>query len=299
MKTKKIIIISLIISIALIGTTKLKASEIKVNSAKYNIYTSIAREENICSKPQSYGYKNLDDNTDTRDRPYVNRVHYLFEANLNANQSYTITFTQSYNPKTDIVARPDVLIYRIEASTTTSDSGLSANNISSFKCFLTNDKNNNYRVNVTCNIVPLNNVKKIWIEQKHPNCMTYVNYFNTYSLKINQNSTTEEAINNQTIIIQEGQNKINDSINQDHDYNNDASVNTEEDKNKFDNFEKQEEDLRNGLDLNIEESEITINPKANTFIWNIVDKLRGMNGKIVLLFTSVLSLGIMKMVLGR
>ena len=299
MKKKKIIVISLILSIILIGTTKLKASEIEVRNAKYNIYTSLSRDENVCGKPQSYGYKNLDDNTDTRERPYVNKIQYLFDANLSANQSYTITFTQSYNPKTDVVARPDAFIYRMEASTTTSDSGLSASNISSFKCFLTNDKNNNYRVNVTCNVVPLNNIKKIWIEQKHPNCMTYVNYFNTYFLKINQNTGTEEAINNQTIIIQQGQDKINDSINQDHEYNKDASVNTEEEKNKFNNFEQQEDSLRNGINLDIEDSQITIDPNANNFIWETINKLRSMSPKIVLLFTSVLSLGLMKMILGR
>lgn len=299
MKKKKIIIISLILSIVLIGTNKIKASEIPISNAKYNIYTSLSRDENICAKPESYGYKNLDENTDTRERPYINKIQYLFNAELNANQSYTITFTQSYNPKTDIIARPDALIYRIEASTNTSDSGLTANNISSFKCFLTNDKDNNYRVNVTCNVVPLNNVKKIWIEQRHPNCMTYVNYFNTYFLKVNQNTATEEAINNQTIIIKEGQDKINDSINQDHEYNQNESVSTEEDKNKFNNFEEQEDNLRNGLNLNIEDSQITIDPNANNFIWETINKLRSMSPKIVLLFTSVLSLALMKMILGR
>lgn len=93
--------------------------------------------------------------------------------------------------------------------------------------------------------------------------------------------------------------KVNDTLNQNHEYNNNASENTENEKQEMENYEQEEDSLRNGLDLNIEESEITINPEANTFIWNTVDKLRGMSGKIVLLFTSVLSLGIMKMILGR
>lgn len=93
--------------------------------------------------------------------------------------------------------------------------------------------------------------------------------------------------------------KVNDTLNQNHEYNNNASESTENEKQEMENYEQEEDSLRNGLDLNIEESEITINPEANTFIWNIVDKLRGMSGKIVLLFTSVLSLGIMKMILGR
>lgn len=93
--------------------------------------------------------------------------------------------------------------------------------------------------------------------------------------------------------------KVNDTLNQNHEYNNNASESTENEKQEMENYEQEEDTLRNGLDLSIEESEITINPEANTFIWNIVDRLRGMSGKIVLLFTSVLSLGIMKMILGR
>lgn len=198
-----------------------KASEIAVSNAKFNLWTALSRDENICAKPQAFGYKNIDTNINTTDRPYVKSVQYLFNVDLNANQSYTITFVQSYNPKTDVITRPDALIYKIEASTTTSDSGLTGDNISSYKCFLTNDTNNPVKVNITCNVVPLNNVKKIWISQTHPNCMTKINGFNTYFLKVNQNSATEEAINNQTIIIKEGQDKINDSINNTNDTLND------------------------------------------------------------------------------
>lgn len=93
--------------------------------------------------------------------------------------------------------------------------------------------------------------------------------------------------------------KVNDTLNQNHEYNNNASQSTENEKQQIENYEQEEDSLRNGLDLNIEQSEITINPEANTFIWSVVDKLRGMSGKIILLFTSVLSLGIMKMILGR
>lgn len=105
----------------------------------------------------------------------------------------------------------------------------------------------------------------------------------------------EEANGN----IEQAVDRVNETLNQNHEYNNNASQSTENEKQEMENYEQEEDTLRNGLDLNIEESEITINPEANTFIWNVVDKLRGMNGKIVLLFTSVLSLGIMKMILGR
>lgn len=95
------------------------------------------------------------------------------------------------------------------------------------------------------------------------------------------------------------QEKTNEILSKDHNYNTDPSENTENEKQQMESYEQEEDSLRNGLDLTIEESEITINPEANTFIWNVVDKLRGMSPKIVLLFTSVLSLGLMKMILGR
>ena len=111
--------------------------------------------------------------------------------------------------------------------------------------------------------------------------------------------TIRNIIENSNGNVVEAVDKVNETLNQEHNYNQNESVSTEEEKNKFNNFEQEEDSLRNGLDLNIEESEITINPEANTFIWNVVNRLRGMSGKIVLLFTSVLSLGIMKMILGR
>ena len=84
-----------------------------------------------------------------------------------------------------------------------------------------------------------------------------------------------------------------------HEYNNNASKDTTEQENEINNYEQQEDSLRNSLNLDIEDSEITINPNANNFIWETINKLRGMSSKIVLLFTSVLSLGLMKMILGR
>ena len=111
-------------------------------------------------------------------------------------------------------------------------------------------------------------------------------------------SSVEEVKNITNTIKQEAE-TTNEIISQDHEYNNNASESTENEKQQMESYEQEEDTLRNGLDLNIEESEITINPEANTFIWEIVNKLRGMSSKIVLLFTSVLSLGIMKMILGR
>lgn len=99
--------------------------------------------------------------------------------------------------------------------------------------------------------------------------------------------------------VVEAVDKVNDTLNQDHSYNTDPSESTQQEEQEINDYENQEDNLRNGLNLEIENSEITINPEANTFIWDVIDKLRGMSGKIVLLITSVLSLGLIKIVLGR
>lgn len=123
-----------------------------------------------------------------------------------------------------------------------------------------------------------------------------IRYINT---KVTYEEGVGAIIDKKTDEMIKEQEKTNEIISQDHEYNNNASESTENEKQEMENYEQEEDSLRNGLDLSIEESEITINPEANTFIWNIVDRLRGMSGKIVLLFTSVLSLGIMKMIMGR
>lgn len=120
---------------------------------------------------------------------------------------------------------------------------------------------------------------------------------------INSKVTFEEGvgaiIDNKTDEIIKEQEKTNEILSKDHNYNTNPSESTENEKQEMENYEQEEDSLRNGLNLNIEDTEITINPNASSFIWNVVDRLRGMSGKIILLFTSVLSLGIMKMVLGR
>ena len=132
---------------------------------------------------------------------------------------------------------------------------------------------------------------------------SFSTYLYEFGYNINElglyTNTVKNIIEESNGNVEAAVDKVNETLNQEHNYNQNESVSTEEEKNKFNNFEQEEDTLRNGLNLDIENTEITINPEANTFIWNVVNRLRGMSGKIVLLFTSVLSLGIMKMILGR
>lgn len=111
--------------------------------------------------------------------------------------------------------------------------------------------------------------------------------------------TIRQIVENANGNVEQAVDRVNDTLNQDHNYNTEPSKSTTEEENKIDDYETQEDNLREGLNLEIDNSEITINPNANTFIWQTIDKLRGISGKIVLLFTSVLSLGLIKIVLGR
>lgn len=111
--------------------------------------------------------------------------------------------------------------------------------------------------------------------------------------------TIRQIIENSNGNVKDAVDRVNNTLNQDHDYNTNPSESTENEKEQIDNYETQEDGLRNGLNLDIENSEITINPNANNFIWETINRLRGMSSKIVLLFTSVLSLGLIKIILGR
>lgn len=111
--------------------------------------------------------------------------------------------------------------------------------------------------------------------------------------------TIKSIVENSNGNVEQAVDRVNDTLNQDHSYNTEPSTSTQEEEGKINDYETQEDSLREGLNLEIENSEITIDPNANTFIWETINKLRGMSGKIVLLFTSVLSLGLVKIVLGR
>ncbi|MBQ2350052.1 MAG: hypothetical protein II393_02130 [Cytophagales bacterium] len=111
----------------------------------------------------------------------------------------------------------------------------------------------------------------------------------------NQNATMIDQ--NNTIINQQTQ--INNTIDQDHTYNNNPSE-TIDGKQDMDDLKDAEQGLMEDLDFSgVEDIDITINAEASSFIWQIVEQLRQMNGAIVLLITSILGLGIIKMILNR
>lgn len=93
--------------------------------------------------------------------------------------------------------------------------------------------------------------------------------------------------------------ETNKILNEDHEYNNNASqnINGQQD---LDNLDTQDEQIRDNMDFSaIENNNITIDTNANSFIWGIIERLRSMNEYIVLLMTSIMGIGLIKLVLGR
>ena len=127
---------------------------------------------------------------------------------------------------------------------------------------------------------------------------TYVYYSTDYDYYYNINvgkmvniyaDGTAQAIQDQTQQILDSNTTYNQNATQD--FTNETQ--------EVENYTQAEQDLMNDLDFNTTDMNITINPNASQFIWNIVDGLRSINGAIVLLMTSLLSIGIIKLVLGR
>lgn len=109
---------------------------------------------------------------------------------------------------------------------------------------------------------------------------------NTYTL------STQQIIDNQNQNTQE-------IINQNATYSDQPKEETEG-KNETADYEQKEQQLMGSLDFNMTAMDnITINPNASTFIWNITDRLRQINPAIILLMTSILGMGIIKLILNR
>ena len=234
-------------------------------------------------------------------RCYLTKDWYYVKLNQSLNPG--ITYTWNFN--TWVTNRDNQDYYNksnfyMIASNTGKYEGSSSANVTNLTCRAGIEEGSTSKVSWSCSFTPTTPINYLYlrITFSEDTNKLFTSYGCNKGALLNDNAQID-AINNQTGVIKDQTDKINDTLTQDHEYNTNPSVSTEEEKNKFNNFEQEEDNLRNGLNLNIENTEITINPETNTFIWNIVNRLRGMSGKIVLLFTSVLSLGIMKMILGR
>ena len=134
-------------------------------------------------------------------------------------------------------------------------------------------------------------------------------YGNNYLYVINKYFANEDQL---SLLIQGQSNynliqeQINQSItntntimNQNHTYNNNPSENITG-QNNVNEMTNAEENLMNNLDFSgASEVNVSINPNSSNFIWNIVNRLREINPAIITLMTSILGIGIFKLILNR
>ena len=306
---KKKILITIVSVITLVGLIRVNAST-NVTPKSYNNKVEYQVGECLTSSCEDYvvedikssswftgDYTNFCPNGKTCK---LRKIWYetIYSTSLDAGRTYTINFDTWISDR-------DTLDYYLDtqfsfiASNTGSYNGSSSNYISTFSCKPGLIEGTTTRVSWSCSFTTSTQINYLYIRLQFPYSKKSFYSFGGNKGQIIYDNSQTDAINQQTQIIKDQTDKINDTLTQNHDYNTNPSESTENEKQEMENYEQEEDSLRNGLDLSIEESEITINPEANTFIWNIVNRLRGMSGKIVLLFTSVLSLGIMKMILGR
>lgn len=122
------------------------------------------------------------------------------------------------------------------------------------------------------------------------------------SINSNANTNTQNIINNQNqntnAINGNIDQEFNDLKNQDHTYNNNAK-DTPSGQSDINSSNNKETQLMQSIDLDSSVLDVTLNTSVTSWIWEILTNLRSINGKITLLFITVLSLGIIKMVLNR
>ena len=122
--------------------------------------------------------------------------------------------------------------------------------------------------------------------------------FNELATKICIQNKIDSAKNQAHTDATNIKNSVDSIKNQDHTYNNNAS-DTVPNSSDINTVLNNQNTLSNDLDLDISTLDIQLNTNATTWIWGIVNNIRTLNGKITLLFTTILSLAIIKMVLNR
>lgn len=113
--------------------------------------------------------------------------------------------------------------------------------------------------------------------------------------QIDYTSTLNSINSNISSIANENTDKI---LNKDNNYNNNSSQNIQGNQ-EVEDLSDKESQLFDNIDLSGVNVNVGINANANNFIWEIVNRLREMNSNIILLITSSLGLGIIKMILNR
>lgn len=165
-----------------------------------------------------------------------------------------------------------------------------------------------YQINYTCNLENIqSSYDKLLLDFNIPNATTNLLYVNEImawdsNFTINSNVSTDSinsAINSSSSNIINNDNKntqdIIDSIT-----GGELEDNSQPDDSKINDYQDSEGNLIDKDKLNnINNIEISLDSNSNTFIWNLVDKILNTHTLIFGLIITMLSLGIIKLVLNR
>lgn len=322
---KGITIILITLTVLLVGLTKIKASTygyIYSDNVKYGF-----GNDNWYNPTYGNGYWSFDDSNNSSQELYYfkfNQVTLPNNANsINVNIRFNVTswkdqqitsnspFTCTVNSHTEWLNIDDTSSpmqddyefqiddfvcqsYNTTTKTYNNDFGLSLYYVSNsgitdyYPCYAVSYAGNVY--NFSCPIQS-NNISGYRIVLNANSDLDYT--ISMANLSVYNTDTTQAIIENQN---QNTQAIIEQNATYEDTPNKDLTNETQE----MNDFENAEQGLINSLDFNMTIMDgITINPNASAYIWQIVERLRQINPAIILLMTSILGMGIIKLVLNR
>lgn len=164
------------------------------------------------------------------------------------------------------------------------------NDYSYSACYITGNAGDNFTVRCP---VTTNNVSGLKISMNVSDIDSSQYRLGIYPVWTIEKERTQEVIDAITNQTQEviNSNTSYEGINQSEEINGSQELTS---------YEQEEQNLLDSLNMTeVDNLDITINPNASSFIWTIVDALRNMSSKIIVFMTSVLGLGVIKMLLNR
>lgn len=303
MKKGIIIIVLITLSLILFKPPKINAAEITVSSwgqkVNYEIYwlddrgTETLQSDWVTSNFTNFCPKGIVCGLTT------NWLYLKLGSSLSSANTYTINFDEWITTRKTEDFYNNNLTFKLVASNTGEYEGSSSSFIRNLACQAGLQEGTTSKVSFSCSFTPTQSINYLYLRITYDNKNIPFTSFGATKPKIIYDNSTTDAINNQTTIIQNQTNAIIEAITGEHEYNDTASEELQG-KEELDNLKEKEEELLGNLDFSgVENIEITIEPETANFIWQIVEALRSINGKIVLLITSILGLGIIKMILNR
>ena len=233
-----------------------------------------------------------------------------------ANKTYTIKVGLGVNSPENVADNKKSLysimtgyetprFYMYGNTTTSANEGVSNKYIQSYSCSITPNDNAVNRIYLNCTFIPTQTIKYFKATIMYNKLNDNIQFAKYGYMTMDSFTSTEDVsgvINNQTNVIQNGFNQTNQIIegiiNEDKEYNTEGRPITG--GQGVQDMENLENDIMGQLDFSGKDNlEVNIDSNTSNFIWEIANQIRQLNQKILLLITSMLGLGVIKMILNR